>query len=191
MAAATAPGPLALFKGQKIQEWPRLVKEQSDKWLITQPPWVEALATGAFGSVQGAFLGGMMGWVSDLGAGQGAGPAARGARCQQPATRRPAASGAAAGEAPAPGWARAQPQPGRLPAECLPPLPRLAALRPQMTQMNANDPAAAAAAGPSAQLMKMGGPVQQARNFAVMTGVNAGMSALMKRVRGKEDIQGS
>lgn len=60
-----------------------------------------------------------------------------------------------------------------------------------MTQMNAADPAAAGAGGPQAQLMKMGGPVQQARNFAVMTGVNAGVSALMKRVRGKEDVQGS
>lgn len=36
-----------------------------------------------------------------------------------------------------------------------------------------------------------GGPLVQARNFAVMSGVNAGISAVMKRVRGKEDVQGS
>lgn len=60
-----------------------------------------------------------------------------------------------------------------------------------MTKLNMSDPAAAASTGPTAQLMQMGGPLQQARNFAVMTGVNAGMSALMKRIRGKEDIQGS
>lgn len=29
----------------------------------------------------------------------------------------------------------------------------------------------------------------QARNFAVMTGVNAGISCVMKRIRGKEDVQ--
>ncbi|CAI9087020.1 OLC1v1020973C1 [Oldenlandia corymbosa var. corymbosa] len=36
-----------------------------------------------------------------------------------------------------------------------------------------------------------GGPFVQARNFAVMTGVNAGISCVMKRVRGKEDVQSS
>ncbi|KAL3630773.1 hypothetical protein CASFOL_023757 [Castilleja foliolosa] len=36
-----------------------------------------------------------------------------------------------------------------------------------------------------------GGPLVQARNFAVMTGVNAGISCVMKRLRGKEDIQSS
>lgn len=34
-----------------------------------------------------------------------------------------------------------------------------------------------------------GGPLVQARNFAVMTGVNAGISCVMKRLRGKEDVQ--
>ena len=34
-----------------------------------------------------------------------------------------------------------------------------------------------------------GGPLVQARNFAVMTGVNAGISCVMKRIRGVEDIQ--
>jgi hypothetical protein len=37
-------------------------------------------------------------------------------------------------------------------------------------------------------MMKMGGPMQQARNFAVMTGVNAGVNTLMRRTRGVEDI---
>ncbi|XP_071711218.1 chloroplastic import inner membrane translocase subunit HP30-2-like [Rutidosis leptorrhynchoides] len=36
-----------------------------------------------------------------------------------------------------------------------------------------------------------GGPFVQARNFAVMTGVNAGISCVMKRLRGKEDVQTS
>ncbi|KAG6579290.1 Chloroplastic import inner membrane translocase subunit HP30-2, partial [Cucurbita argyrosperma subsp. sororia] len=36
-----------------------------------------------------------------------------------------------------------------------------------------------------------GGPLVQARNFAVMTGVNAGISSVMKRLRGKEDVQSS
>ncbi|KAG9155765.1 hypothetical protein Leryth_004023 [Lithospermum erythrorhizon] len=36
-----------------------------------------------------------------------------------------------------------------------------------------------------------GGPLIQARNFAVMTGVNAGISCVLKRVRGKEDVQSS
>ncbi|OAY51228.1 chloroplastic import inner membrane translocase subunit HP30-2 [Manihot esculenta] len=36
-----------------------------------------------------------------------------------------------------------------------------------------------------------GGPLVQARNFAVMTGVNAGISCVLKRLRGKEDVQSS
>lgn len=36
-----------------------------------------------------------------------------------------------------------------------------------------------------------GGPLIQARNFAVMTGVNAGISCVMRRIRGKEDVQSS
>ncbi|KAJ6820985.1 uncharacterized protein M6B38_332745 [Iris pallida] len=36
-----------------------------------------------------------------------------------------------------------------------------------------------------------GSPLVQARNFAVMTGVNAGISCVMKRIRGVEDVQGS
>lgn len=34
-----------------------------------------------------------------------------------------------------------------------------------------------------------GGPFIQARNFAVMTGANAGISCVMKRIRGKDDVQ--
>lgn len=36
-----------------------------------------------------------------------------------------------------------------------------------------------------------GGPLIQARNFAVMTGTNAGIACIMKRLRGKEDVQSS
>lgn len=39
--------------------------------------------------------------------------------------------------------------------------------------------------------MQMGGPFQQARNFAVMTGVNAGLNTFMRRTRGVDDIQNS
>ena len=38
-------------------------------------------------------------------------------------------------------------------------------------------------------MMKMGGPLQQARNFAVMTGVNSGINTFMRRKRGVDDIQ--
>ncbi|OIW20378.1 hypothetical protein TanjilG_09587 [Lupinus angustifolius] len=36
-----------------------------------------------------------------------------------------------------------------------------------------------------------GGPLVQARNFAVMTGVNAGITCVLRRLRGKEDVQSS
>ena len=36
-----------------------------------------------------------------------------------------------------------------------------------------------------------GGPIVMARNFAVMTGVNAGISAYLKQKRGVEDVQGT
>lgn len=41
------------------------------------------------------------------------------------------------------------------------------------------------------QMMKMGGPLQQARNFAVMTGVNTGVHTYMRRLRKVDDIQNS
>ncbi|KAL6500997.1 hypothetical protein OROHE_025194 [Orobanche hederae] len=37
----------------------------------------------------------------------------------------------------------------------------------------------------------LGGPLVQARNFAVMAGANAGISCVMRRLRGKEDVQSS
>ena len=40
-------------------------------------------------------------------------------------------------------------------------------------------------------MMQMGGPMVQARNFAVMTGTNAGISAFMRRYRRVDDIQNS
>ncbi|XP_021737982.1 uncharacterized protein LOC110704500 isoform X2 [Chenopodium quinoa] len=33
-----------------------------------------------------------------------------------------------------------------------------------------------------------GGPLVQARNFAVMTGVNVGISTVLRRIKGKEDV---
>ncbi|KAF2534831.1 hypothetical protein F2Q70_00032395 [Brassica cretica] len=35
----------------------------------------------------------------------------------------------------------------------------------------------------------VGGPLVQARNFAAITGVNAGIACVMKRIRGKEDLE--
>jgi hypothetical protein len=37
-------------------------------------------------------------------------------------------------------------------------------------------------------MANMGGPFVQARNFAVMTGTNAGLTAFMRRTRGVDDI---
>lgn len=31
---------------------PRKMKEEFDKWIITQPPWMNAVAAGLFGSFQ-------------------------------------------------------------------------------------------------------------------------------------------
>ncbi|RVW41280.1 hypothetical protein CK203_085172 [Vitis vinifera] len=52
-----------------------------------------------------------------------------------------------------------------------------------------NDATSAIPTPPQANLSSCGGPLVQARNFAVMTGVNAGISCVMKRIRGKEDVQ--
>jgi hypothetical protein len=40
-------------------------------------------------------------------------------------------------------------------------------------------------------MMKLGGPMQQAKSFAVLTGVQAGISTLMRRYRGVDDMQNS
>jgi hypothetical protein len=37
------------------------------------------------------------------------------------------------------------------------------------------------------QAFQSGGPWVQARNFAVLTGVGAGLSVAIKRIRGKDD----
>ncbi|GJS54150.1 chloroplastic import inner membrane translocase subunit HP30-2-like protein [Tanacetum coccineum] len=42
---------------------------------------------------------------------------------------------------------------------------------------------------PLLQSFILGNTLEQARNFAVMTGVNAGISCVMKRLRGKEDMK--
>ncbi len=38
------------------------------------------------------------------------------------------------------------------------------------------------------QAFQSGGPWVQARNFAVLTGVGAGLTVAIKRIRGKEDV---
>ena len=39
--------------------------------------------------------------------------------------------------------------------------------------------------------LQSGGPMVQARNFAVMTGVNSGIAMACKAYRGKEDVYGT
>ena len=46
------------------------------------------------------------------------------------------------------------------------------------------------AGGAPPPMAMMGGPAVQARNFAVMTGVHACISATLKKVRGVEDVKG-
>ncbi|PWA52991.1 hypothetical protein CTI12_AA449320 [Artemisia annua] len=41
------------------------------------------------------------------------------------------------------------------------------------------------------QALILGGPLVQARNFAVMTGVHAGLHCVIRRLRGREDVQTS
>ncbi|KAL0847557.1 hypothetical protein Bca101_020803 [Brassica carinata] len=57
-------------------------------------------------------------------------------------------------------------------------------LSPEMPQ---TDPQAMASMKQAQALV--GGPWVQARNFAAITGVNAGIACVMKRIRGKEDLE--
>ncbi|XP_010515307.1 PREDICTED: uncharacterized protein LOC104791180 [Camelina sativa] len=60
-------------------------------------------------------------------------------------------------------------------------------LSPEMPQAGGVDPQAIASMKQAQALV--GGPWVQARNFAAITGVNAGIASVMKRIRGKEDIE--
>lgn len=117
MAVAQQDDPLAKIR-RFMKEKPEQLKSGMDGWVKTQPAWVEGVVVGLAGSMQGAFLGTVMGSVGKM-----------------------------------------------------------------------NVDAAASSGTPMApQMLKMGGPFEQARNFAVMTGVNTGVVAFMKRWRGKDDI---
>ncbi|CAD5332592.1 unnamed protein product [Arabidopsis thaliana] len=59
-------------------------------------------------------------------------------------------------------------------------------LSPEMPQAGI-DPQAMASLKQTQALV--GGPLVQARNFAAITGVNAGIACVMKRIRGKEDLE--
>jgi hypothetical protein len=108
-----------LFDSTPIKEKPEKIQKAYEKWIALQAPAVEGVFSGVLGSMQGAFLGTLMGSLT-----QGS-------------------------------MAEAQ----------------------------------ATGAGPTAQMMQMGGPLVQARNFAVMTGTNAGINAFMRRYRKVDDIQ--
>jgi hypothetical protein len=59
---------LAVLRGpEKLQDKPKLVKDAFDSWVKIQPPYVEALAAGLFGTFQGAFLGTLMGSMTKSG----------------------------------------------------------------------------------------------------------------------------
>eukprot|EP00887_Chlorella_sp_A99_P003471 scaffold7.g3471.t1 len=119
MATATAPSGLGQHL-QRLQDLPKQAQDALQQWVTKQPAWVDGVAQGLMGSVQGAFLGTVMGF---------------------------------------------------------------------MTKMSAETAGAAGSALPAG--MMQAGPLVQARNFAVMTGVNTGIAAYMKRVRGVEDINNS
>jgi hypothetical protein len=59
---------LAVLSGPgKLQDKPKLLKEAFDSWVKIQPPYVEALSAGLFGTFQGAFLGTLMGSMTKSG----------------------------------------------------------------------------------------------------------------------------
>ncbi|KAL4574715.1 hypothetical protein LXL04_021551 [Taraxacum kok-saghyz] len=66
-------------------------------------------------------------------------------------------------------------------SSAIPPPPSGTSLNPQANTFSSFQQAQALA----------GGPLIQARNFAVMTGVNAGLSCVLRRLKGKEDVQTS
>jgi hypothetical protein len=99
------------------------LKAKYEKWLAAQHPAVEVLLTGGQSSIQGAFIGFLLGSVSSM----------------DPSAADPN--------------------------------------NPQMKQL---------------QALNAGGPWVQARNLAVMTGVNSGLSLAIKKARkGKEDVWGA
>ena len=102
------------------------IKSKYDQWLAAQHPGVEVLVVGMQSAMQGAFLGYLLGSVSNM---------------------DPAKLEAAAGS-------------------------------PQMAS--------------SMQALNSGGPLAQARNLAVMTGVNSALNLAIKKARqGKEDVWGA
>ena len=60
MALTQSGGPLAFLGDVKVGNFsPKEVKERLDKWILTQPPWVEAAAATTYGGFQvGASAGG-------------------------------------------------------------------------------------------------------------------------------------
>lgn len=64
-----------------------------------------------------------------------------------------------------------------------------AALGALMGTISQNQPKPPPGSPMAANPTMMGGPLVQARNFAVLTGVNAGLAAAVKKWRGKDDCQ--
>ncbi|ESQ45582.1 hypothetical protein EUTSA_v10010930mg [Eutrema salsugineum] len=62
-------------------------------------------------------------------------------------------------------------------------------LSPEMPQSGVDPQAMASMSKLRFHSALVGGPWVQARNFAAITGVNAGIACVMKRIRGKEDLE--
>ena len=57
-----SPNPISiLMSGGNFKDKPQQLKDAWGKWIVVQPPWVEALCTGLWGGAQGAFFGSLMG----------------------------------------------------------------------------------------------------------------------------------
>jgi hypothetical protein len=171
-------GPLAYFQGEgSLGDQFQKLKDDYTKWVLTQPPIFEAASTGFFNSLQGAFLGAVMGNL---------------------ATMNPEAPGETICSLLMPSMLLLRSLAGRsqhhVSSSFSSPPPDYPSALSFMKFLSLSCfilPCFFAGGGPTAQMMKMGGPLQQARNFAVMTGLNAGIGAYMKRIRGVDDIQNS
>jgi hypothetical protein len=72
-STASTSSPLGVLMGPTpLKDKPALLKAAYDSWVTTQPPWVESVASGGFGAFQGAFLGTLMGSMTQMNLEQGA-----------------------------------------------------------------------------------------------------------------------
>ena len=169
--------PLAWFETKK--------KEASD-WLAKQPPHTEVALAAAGGAAQGARVGGQRRPTRARASARRARPTSL--RCPFARRWRYRRRNGDIREHGATAHAgRARASKGAANHSVLRPLERpLAAARAAASRRHAGSPPA-----PSQPPGMQGGPLVLGRNFAVMTGVNAGLTCLIKKMRnGVEDVQG-